>query len=127
MSRAGNSCLRERGGSGCIAYGVGVAFKQGSKSQAKHFKEAVEVTGVIVAKLDGSGTLLWSTFLGGSETDEGTGITVDPSGTVLVTGRSTSSWGSPVRAYSGGLDGFAAKLDSGGTGNGSAFCRRLGR
>ena len=70
---------------------------------------------VFVAKLDGSGTLLWNTFLGGAGTDDGDGIAVDPSGTtILVTGRSNASWGTPVRAYSASDDAFAARLDSGG-------------
>src|SRR5439155_638026 len=36
------------------------------------------------------------------------------SGNVYVTGYSTATWGSPVRAYSSGIDAFAAKLDSSG-------------
>ena len=85
---------------------------------------------VFVAKLDGSGTLLWNTFLGGAGTDDGDGIAVDSAGTtILVTGRSSASWGSPVRAYSGSNDAFAAKLDSSGALLWNTFlggaCRRL--
>jgi hypothetical protein len=68
-----------------------------------------------VAKLDSSGALTWNTFLGGDGWEEGYGIAVDGSGNVYVTGESYATWGSPVRAYAGNLDGFAAKLDSTGS------------
>ncbi len=66
------------------------------------------------AKLDASGNLIWNTFLGGSESDAGSGIAVDRGGNVYVAGYSYASWGSPVRAFSGGVDAFVAKLDSSG-------------
>ena len=61
----------------------------------------------------------WNTFLGGSGVgdcdDNGYIIAVDGSGNVYVGGYSSESWGSPVRAFSGGsYDGFVAKLDSSG-------------
>ncbi len=67
-----------------------------------------------VAKLDGSGNLLWNTFMGGTEDDYGYGIAVDGSGNVYVAGTSKGTWGTPLRAYTGGSDGFVAKLDSSG-------------
>ena len=66
------------------------------------------------AKLDSSGELLWNTFLGGTGGDVGYGIVVDSSGYVYVTGVSGPTWGSPVRAFSGGSDAFAAKLNNSG-------------
>ena len=69
---------------------------------------------VFAVKLDSSGGYVWNTFLGSAETDIGNGIAVDSSGNVYVGGYSSSTWGSPVRAYSGDKDGFAAKLDSSG-------------
>jgi alpha-tubulin suppressor-like RCC1 family protein len=66
------------------------------------------------AKLDSSGNLIWNTFLGGSGDDEATGVAVDGSGNVYVSGLSSASWGSPVRAYGGSYDAFAAKLNSSG-------------
>ncbi|MBI9106415.1 MAG: SBBP repeat-containing protein [Spirochaetales bacterium] len=66
------------------------------------------------AKLDSNGALLWSTFLGGSGTDTASGISADPSGNVYIAGTSSASWLTPVRAYSGGNDAFAVKLESNG-------------
>ena len=60
-------------------------------------------------------TLLWNTFLGGSGGDGSSGIALDGSGNVYVVGNSGATWGSPRRAYTAGLDGFAAKLDASGT------------
>ncbi len=70
-----------------------------------------------VAKVDPSGNLVWNTFLGGSGSDfgYGVGIATDAGGNVYLAGRSSAAWGSPVRAYAGGYDAFAAKLDSGGS------------
>jgi len=66
------------------------------------------------AKLDGSGNLMWNTFLGGSGQDVGHAIALDGSGNVYVAGYSDATWGAPVRAYAGDYDAFAAKLDSSG-------------
>jgi hypothetical protein len=73
-----------------------------------------------VAKLDPSGSaLLYSTYLGGSGTDGGEGIAVDPAGSAYVTGETTSTnfrTAYPLQAsYGGGTDGFVAKLDPSGS------------
>ena len=68
-----------------------------------------------VAKLDSNGTLIWNTFLGGTDSDEtaAMAVAVDSSGNVYVVGASKTTWGSPVRAHDPeSSDGFAAKLDS---------------
>ena len=66
-----------------------------------------------VAQLDNTGQLMWNTFLGGDGSDGGSGIAVDGSGIVYVAGGSDVTWGSPLRAYSGGSDAFVAKLGNG--------------
>ncbi len=67
------------------------------------------------AKLNSSGVLQWNTFMGGSTYDDfGTGIAVDGSGNVYVSGYSDATWGSPVNAHAGSDDAFAVKLNSSG-------------
>lgn len=67
------------------------------------------------AKLDTSGVLQWNTFLGSASPEFAYGVAVDGSGNVYVTGTGLATWGTPVAAYAGFNDGFAAKLNSGGT------------
>ena len=72
-----------------------------------------------VAKFDSSGTLRWSTYLGGSAEDEINDVAVDDVGNVYVTGWTDSS-DFPVRngydsTYGGRLfDAFVAKFDRAG-------------
>ena len=80
------------------------------------------------AKLDSNGNLIWNTFLGGGAAAEGYGLAVDLVGNVYVTGLSNATWGSPVHAFTGGIDIFVAKLDTNGNliwntflGDGPAF------
>ena len=70
------------------------------------------VAGVIdafVAGIDSTGSLVWNTFLGGSDEDRGWAIAAD-AGSVYVAGISEATWGSPVRSYAAGIDVFAARL-----------------
>ena len=69
-----------------------------------------------LAKLNSSGTIIWSTFVGGSNWDFGQGITADAVGNVYITGYSFATWGSPVRGFSTGAppDAFAARLTANG-------------
>jgi hypothetical protein len=64
-----------------------------------------------VAKLNSDGTLQWHTFLGSADPDYGSGITVDSSSNVYVTGWSEATWGTPLNAYAGGDDAFVAKIE----------------
>jgi hypothetical protein len=70
------------------------------------------------AKLDFSGKLVWNTFLGGGDFEEGHGMALGADKNfnlyVYVTGSSKDTWGTPVRPYSGDNDAFAAKLDASG-------------
>jgi hypothetical protein len=74
---------------------------------------------VFISKLSADGSdLLYSTYLGGSDSDIGLGIAVDPSGCAYVTGRTGSSNYPTVSAYqgtSGGSDdAFISKLSADG-------------
>jgi hypothetical protein len=76
------------------------------------------VEDVFVAKLDPSGTTLWSRGYGGAETQYGERIAADASGSVIVAGafQGTLDFGSGGTLVSkGGFDIFVAKLDPGGT------------
>lgn len=72
-----------------------------------------------VAKYDPTGsTLLYATYLGGSQDDWGHDIEVDASGSAYVSGLTVSSDFPTVRAFQprpgGGIDAFVAKLDASG-------------
>jgi hypothetical protein len=79
----------------------------------------------VVAKIDpskaGELSLVWSTFLGGSGGEDGTGIAVDNSGNVYVSGVTNSGdFPTTVNAFSstysgGGSDAFVTKLNSSGS------------
>jgi len=72
--------------------------------------------------------LVYSTYLGGSNKDEGYGIAVDGSGNVYITGRTTSSdfpTEDPYQAdYGGDWDAFVTKLNS--AGNALVYSTYLG-
>jgi hypothetical protein len=73
---------------------------------------------VFVTKFNTAGNgLVYSTWLGGSDIDDGHGITVDDSGNVYVTGFTYSTDFPLVNAYQsilGGVDVFVAKISSSG-------------
>ena len=63
------------------------------------------------AKLNGSGVLQWNTFLGSGWCDVSTGVTLDGSGNVFVSGSGDAAWGTnPARAYNAGYDAHLVKL-----------------
>jgi hypothetical protein len=68
-------------------------------------------------KLDSSGALQWSTFLGGSGPEQAYDIALDADGNVYTTGNS-GSWtckpGCTLQPYNGLTDGFAAQLNPSG-------------
>jgi Beta-propeller repeat len=73
-----------------------------------------------VSKLNPSGSaLVYSTYLGGSASDEGFGIAVDSSGNAYVTGATQSTnfpTASPLQPlFAGGSDAFVAKLNPSGS------------
>ena len=64
------------------------------------------------AKYNSSGTRIWNTFLGSGHDDFGSGIAVDGSGNVYVTGISFLTWDTPRRAHAGDNDAFVVKLNN---------------
>jgi hypothetical protein len=72
-----------------------------------------------VTRLGPTGNLLYSTYLGGSRNDSGSGIAVDSSGNVYVAGIATSSNFPVINPVQSGLEGasdlFMAKLNSSGS------------
>jgi Beta-propeller repeat/HYDIN/CFA65/VesB-like, Ig-like domain/Abnormal spindle-like microcephaly-assoc'd, ASPM-SPD-2-Hydin len=76
---------------------------------------------VFVTKVSADGTsMVYSTYLGGSDADNGQGIVVDPSGNVYVTGYTYSTDFPTQNAFQssnrGGADAFLAELNASGTG-----------
>ncbi len=81
---------------------------------------------LVQLKADGS-DILYSTYLGGSQSDQGNGVAVDSSGSVYVTGN-TSSTDFPVKntflqgsSYGGVQDGFVSRFNLSQTGEDSLF------
>jgi len=108
------SAIAVDGSGNVYAAGTSEAAWQGTNPPVQAYTAGADA---FAAKLDSSGGLTWSTFLGGSGSDEGHGIALVGSGTVVVAGQSSATWqgpNPPVRAYTASVDAFAAKLDSGG-------------
>lgn len=87
-------------------------------------------TDVFVTKLNATGSrLLYSTFLGGTNYDDGAGISINGSGEAYVTGQILSSnfpttAGAFDRSANGEFDGFLTKLNA--TGSALAYSTYLG-
>ena len=116
------------GASGEIGYGIAVdsggnCYATGNTSSSGWVSGGWDTThngstdGYVV-KLDTSGAHLWSTYLGGSNYENGFGIAVDSSGNCYATGQTESSgWvsGGWDTTYKGGRDSYIVKLDASGT------------
>ena len=77
-------------------------------------------TDAFVTKINAEGTMLvYSTYLGGSDSEDGNSIAVDSSGNVYLTGDTRSNdfpTSNPIQATkSGGFDTFITKINQGGT------------
>jgi hypothetical protein len=68
-----------------------------------------------VVKINSSGNVQWSTFMGSANHDGGDTIALDGSGNVYVAGTSNATWGTPNVAYGGDDDFFVAKLSNSGS------------
>jgi hypothetical protein len=129
LSPAGNSLVYSTylGGSngydtgyGIAVDGSGSAYVTGNTESANFpTKDPYQGTrhgsqDAFVSKFDSGGSLVFSTFLGGSAGESGHGIAVDGAGSAYVTG-STSSDDFPTKtpyqvAYAGGGDAFVTKF-----------------
>jgi hypothetical protein len=120
-------------GKSIAADGSGNAYVTGSSAAAwgNPVRAYTGDADAFIAEFNSSGSIVWSTFLGGSAYDSGDGVAVSGSA-VYMAGQSAASWGSPVRAYTGGTDALAARLDAsngaltwttflGGSGNDGGF------
>lgn len=62
-----------------------------------------------IVRLNSSGNLFWNAFLGSNGIDIGRSIALDGN-LIYLTGNSTATWGTPVRAYSSLQDTFVKKI-----------------
>ena len=85
------------------------------------FDVSVDSVDVFVAKLNATGSsLLWCTFLGGNNHDEGSALALDSSGNPIITGPTCSAdfpttTGTFDRSHNGEFDVFVAKLNPSGS------------
>jgi hypothetical protein len=116
-------------GFGIAVDGAGNAYVTGRTFSARGFPtmNAFQSQGqgsfdAFVTKLSpGGNALVYSTFLGGGDSDEGYAITVDGAGNAYITGRTFSARGFPVRNAiqsqgQGSFDAFVTKLNPGAAG-----------
>jgi len=110
------------------AYVTGHTFSTDFPVAGLHFPDQPGVD-AFVTKVSASGSLVYSTYLGGSGSDQGRAVAVDGAGSAFVAGWTDSTDFPTQGAYQlhrGGLDAFVTKL----TGPGSDFytvtpCRLL--
>jgi uncharacterized repeat protein (TIGR01451 family) len=103
------------------AYVTGVTNSSNFPTTLSAYDTSLAGDDAFVAKLDASGsTLAYSTYLGGSASDDGGAIAVDAAGNAYVGGLTLSAdfptaVGAYDRSLDGLIDGFVAKLDSSGS------------
>ncbi|HWX95078.1 MAG TPA: SBBP repeat-containing protein [Terriglobales bacterium] len=107
--------------SGLNAYVVGITGSSNFPTKGGIAPNSLHGTAnAYVTKLNPTGTaLVYSTYLGGSGTDDGLAIALDSSNNAYVTGYTTSSnfptsTGAPQTALAGGTDAFVSELNTAG-------------
>jgi hypothetical protein len=104
------------------AYVTGATNSPNFPTTSGAFQLAINGGGdAFVTKLNAAGSaLVYSTYLGGSEGDDGVSIAVDTSGNAFVTGTTVSlnfpTTAGALQAFGGAVDAFVAVLDSAGSG-----------
>jgi uncharacterized repeat protein (TIGR01451 family) len=113
------------------AYVTGFTSSVGFSTTAGAFQTAkAEGIDAFVTKINAAGSaLVYSTYIGGSSDEWGSGIALDTSGNAYVTGRTDSTnfpttSGAFRRSFSGGVDAFVLKLNA--TGSALAYSTYLG-
>ncbi len=66
---------------------------------------------IYLAKLNNAGVLQWNTFYGSPVFDGISGIAIDSNGSILVSGLSNATWGSPVNPFAGDNDVLVVKIN----------------
>lgn len=77
---------------------VGVSYATWGTSPRRAFSGGSDA---FVAEIDDPGNLIWNTFLGGGGYDAARSVVIDNLANVYLTGHSSQTWGSPIRAHSG--------------------------
>jgi uncharacterized repeat protein (TIGR01451 family) len=121
VDSAGNAFVT--GGTKSAAFPTTISAYQGTRAGD---------TDAFLTKINPSGSaLLYSTYLGGSGTDRGSGIAIDGNGNAYISGF-TSASDFPTESafqnsFGGSFDAFVAKFDTNASGVGSlVFCSYLG-
>jgi len=102
-------------------YITGAANSPGMATSGAYKTSSSGGSDAYLAKFNTSGSLIWATYYGGNDYDEGYGLATDPSGNIYITGFSASTNGiatsgayrtSPGTYY---FDAFLAKFSSSGS------------
>lgn len=102
------------------AYVTGWAYSGNFPTTGGAFKTVSSGNDCFIAKLNPSGSLVYSTYIGGNGNDDGYAIDIDPSGNAYITGLTVfgtfpTTAGAFRTTNQGNGDGFIVKLNSAGT------------
>jgi len=105
-------------GSGNIAITGLTKSDSGIASSAAYQSSYSGFNDVFIAKFTGNGNLIWSTYFGGANDEEGNGVAFNGLGDILITGNTSStglaSSGANQTSPNGGNDAFVAAYSSSG-------------
>jgi hypothetical protein len=114
---AGNGIAVDAAGNVFVAGVAGAGFPVTSGAAQRTFGGLQDA---FIVRLDASGSLAYSTYLGGGGSDTATGIALDYAGNAYVSGYTTSvqfptTPGAPQTSFHGGTDAFLAKYSAAGS------------